>query len=373
VAVFSSIQEVSESLILASSLSSCPTTATATATSADNNNNISFNIIKDDALTGYGGTVKFHPESLSASTLKSLSEAEILISEPAVVASIINYYGENCLRNLIWYQSTYAGVDPLFSNTNNIDIVKIAKKHNWILTRFAGIFGDPIAEWCLARIIEHERSFAASKIDQNNKEWAGSKSRNAVTQYRYLSSLTISILGGCGDIGKCISRAASFGFKMKTIGYGKTYRNNIDDIDGLDIYTQDLQEALQLGDYIVSVLPSTDDTKGLLNDETLSVAAKINGGKSPVFINVGRGDVINEESIISSLDRGYISAAILDVFEIEPLPATSPLWNKPNVIISPHVSGITQASDVPKIFFDNYERYIKGEDLKYVVDWDKGY
>jgi len=139
VAVFSSIQEVSESLILASSLSSCPTTTTAitatatatttaTATSADNNNNISFNIIKDDALTGYGGTVKFHPESLSASTLKSLSEKEILISEPAVVASIINYHGEHCLRNLIWYQSTYAGVDPLFSNTNNIDIVKIAKK-----------------------------------------------------------------------------------------------------------------------------------------------------------------------------------------------------------------------------------------------------
>jgi phosphoglycerate dehydrogenase-like enzyme len=371
VAVFSSIQEVSESLILASS-SLCPTSTAAatTTTTADNNNNnssnIFFNIIKDDALSGYGGTVKFHPESLSASTLKSLAEAEILISEPAVVASIINYHGENCLRNLKWCQSTYAGVDPLFSNK---EIIAIAKNNNWIVTRFAGIFGDPIAEWCIARIIEHERSFVATNIDQKNKEWAGS--RETVTQYRYLSSLTISILG-CGDIGKCIIKAASAGFKMKTVGYGKTHRK-IDDIDGLHVYTQDLQEAIQMGDYVVSVLPSTHDTKGLLNGETLSVAAKINGGKSPVFLNVGRGDVINEESIISSLDRGYISAAILDVFETEPLPSTSPLWNKPNVIISPHVSGITQASDVPKIFLDNYERYIAGDDLKYVVDWDKGY
>ena len=169
---------------------------------------------------------------------------------------------------------------------------------------------------------------------------------------------------------------------MKTVAYGKTSRKNNNDNDndndtmlpdGLDIYTQDLQEALQLGDYIVSVLPSTPDTKGLLNDETLSVASKMNGGKSPVFINVGRGDIITEQSIISSLDRGYISAAILDVFEIEPLPRSSPLWNKSNVIISPHVSGITQARDVPKIFLDNYERYIAGKDLKYVVDWDKGY
>ena len=98
VAVFSSIQEVSESLTNTTAIPS----------------NISFTIIKDDALSGYGGTVKFSPESLLPSTLQSLAEAEILISEPAVVASIINHYGEYCFRNLKWCQSTYAGVDPLF-------------------------------------------------------------------------------------------------------------------------------------------------------------------------------------------------------------------------------------------------------------------
>ena len=168
VAIFSSIQEVSESL----------TTAASTS-------NISFNIIKDDALSGYGGPVKFSPESLSPSTLKSLAEAEILISEPAVVASIINHYGENYFRNLKWCQSTYAGVDPLF-DSNNHKAKANKPKRNWILTRFAGIFGDPIAEWVLARIIEHERSFVASNINQQNKKYGQGhemKSHNIVTYH----------------------------------------------------------------------------------------------------------------------------------------------------------------------------------------------
>ena len=342
VTVFSSIPTVAESL-----LSSC--------------GDISLDIIKDDALAGYGGTVQFKPKNLTASTFEALEKAVVLISEPAVVASLLGH-DANCLRNLKWCQSTYAGVDPLFAG----DIVTTAKP--WILTRFAGAFGPPIAEWSLARIIEHERSFAASAADQGKREWAGS--RNEVTQYRYLSSLTLTVLG-CGDIGRCIIRAAA-GFGMKTIAYGKSPRI-AKDVDGLDEYTQDLGEALRAGDYVVSVLPSTEETRGLLSGEALAAAAKANGGKSPVFLNVGRGDVIDESSIISSLDREYISAAILDVFETEPLLNDSPLWAKPNVIISPHVSGLTQASDVPKLFLANYHRYVEGESLLYVVDWNKGY
>jgi len=305
--------------------------------------------------------VEFEPKNLSTSTLQSLETAEVLISEPAVVASLLRH-DARCLKNLKWCQSTYAGVDPLFAP----DLASTAKP--WILTRFAGVFGPPIAEWCLARIIEHERSFAATASDQVQKQWAGSK--NAVTQYRYLSALTLAVLG-CGDIGRCIAKAAG-GFGMRTVGFGKSNRV-AKDIDGFDEYTQDLDEALRVGDYVVSVLPSTKETRGLLNGGALASAAKANGGKTPVFLNVGRGDVISEETIVSSLDSGHISAAILDVFETEPLPSESPLWEKPNVIISPHISGLTQASDVPKLFSANYERYVEGEDLLYTVGWDKGY
>ena len=111
----------------------------------------------------------------------------------------------------------------------------------------------------------------------------------------------------------------------------------------------------------------------MLTEDAVSFAARENGGKSPVFLNVGRGDVVKESTLLRALEKGHISAAILDVFETEPLPSDSPLWDHPDVVISPHVSGLTQASDVPKIFSSNYDLFVNGNDLNFVVDWEKGY
>ena len=130
----------------------------------------------------------------------------------------------------------------------------------WTLTRFAGCFGPPISEWCIARIISHERGFNASAKDQVNKRWAGSK--DAILNYRYLSNLTLTILG-CGDIGCCIARAAKAS-GMKIIGYGKSCEPSDKVEEVVDVYTTNLDVALSSADYIVSVLPSTPDTRGLL-------------------------------------------------------------------------------------------------------------
>lgn len=272
----------------------------------------------------------------------------------------------SALSSLRWCQSTYAGVDPIFNSSPSLTSTFPL---SWKLTRFAGCFGPPIAEWCLARIIGHERQFAASAKDQNKKSWAGSK--DAILKYRYLSSLTLSVLG-CGDIGRCIAKAAK-AFGMKTVGYGKTSRKSDELLEGIDEYTTDLTEALETADYIVSVLPSTRETRKLLNGDALMVSCKMFGGKCPVFINVGRGDVIGEGSLLGALDSQWISAAILDVFEVEPLPEESKLWRRSDVVISPHVSGLTQGKDVPKVFLENYRLFVEGKELKYVVDWDKGY
>lgn len=344
VTVFSSILDVAESLS-----SAC----------AD----IPLHVIVDEALGGYGGTVEIDPNRLSAETMASLREAQILISEPAAIASLLKH-DASALENLKWCQSTYAGVDPLFRAGLELPL-------SFQLTRFAGCFGPPIAEWTLARIIEHERGFAATASDQKEKKWAGSRER--VLSYRYLSRMTLSILG-CGDIGTCIATAAK-AFGMHTVGYTRTPRDKGEKerVGAVDEYTTDVTYALQAGDFVVSVLPSTPETIGLLSGEALAIASKCKGGKCPVFLNVGRGDVMNEASIIQALDNDYISAAILDVFEVEPLPVESPLWSHSKVTISPHVSGLTQASDVPKVFLSNYERYIEGESLHYAVDWNKGY
>ncbi|CAJ1967226.1 unnamed protein product [Cylindrotheca closterium] len=316
-------------------------------------------IVDEEALSGYGGTVEFDVSKLQESTKAKLRAAEILITEPSALADMLSLDEADLFSNLKWCQSTYAGVDPLFK-------AKLEFPLPFTLTRFAGVFGPPIAEWCLARIIGHERGFSASRKDQEEHQaWAKS---TEILEYRYLSDLTLSILG-CGDIGLCIGKAAK-AFGMTVVGFSTTPRSNE---PALDRSVTDLKEALQTGDYVVSVLPSTKVTRGLLTLDALTAANKENGGKSPVFLNVGRGDVTNTETILQALQDNHISAAILDVFEVEPLPQTNPLWKHPKVTISPHVSGLTRAQDVPKLVVEQYERYCQGEELVYKVDWEKSY
>jgi phosphoglycerate dehydrogenase-like enzyme len=84
--------------------------------------------------------------------------------------------------------------------------------------------------------------------------------------------------------------------------------------------------------------------------------------------------IADESTLVAALDRGYISAAILDAFERELLPKESPLWSQSDVVVSPHVSGVMRAGDVlPDLFLDNYKQYLPGKDLNYVVDLAKGY
>lgn len=315
-------------------------------------------IVDEEALSGYGGTVEFDVSKLQESTKTQLREAEILITEPSALVDMLSF-DESLLPNLKWCQSTYAGVDPLFKANLQFPLP-------FTLTRFAGVFGPPIAEWCLARIIGHERGFAASRKDQDGHQaWAKS---TEILEYRYLCDLTLSILG-CGDIGLCIAKTAK-AFGMTVVGFSTAAKS---DEPTLDRSISDLNEALRAGDYVVSALPSTNNTRGMLTLDVFSAANKENGGKSPVFLNVGRGDVTNTGILLEALRDKHISGAILDVFEVEPLPESNPLWKHPKVTISPHVSGLTRAQDVPKLVAEQYKRYCHGKELMYMVDWEKTY
>jgi len=321
-------------------------------------------IVDDQALGGYGATIEFDVTRLQESSLSKLRQAEILITEPAVLAQLLASspslaQKEILLPNLKWCQSTYAGVDPMFKTEG------LTLPLPFTLTRFAGVFGPPIAEWCIAQIISNERKFDLMRQDQARQEWVGS---TELLEYRYLSDLTLSVLG-CGDIGLCIARAAK-AFGMKVVGYSTRPKP---DQPALDESVTDLTTALQAGDYVVSVLPSTEGTRNLLTLEHFQVANAAHGGKSPVFVNVGRGDVTDSTTLLAALDANHISRAILDVFEEEPLPKSNPLWKHEKVTISPHVSGLTRAQDVPNLVIDQYERYTTGRPLQYVVDWSKSY
>ncbi|XP_076366465.1 uncharacterized protein LOC143255140 isoform X4 [Tachypleus tridentatus] len=135
-----------------------------------------------------------------------------------------------------------------------------------------------------------------------------------------------------------------------------------------DKLVTDFSEILPYCDYICNLLPSTPHTKGLLNGEVLKMCQK-----KPFFINVGRGDVISEEDLIHALNQGWILGAALDVFIEEPLPTSSPLWNRPEIIITPHVGSLSKAEGVAKFFFENYQRFMTGKELMCKFSWTRRY
>jgi phosphoglycerate dehydrogenase-like enzyme len=181
-----------------------------------------------------------------------------------------------------------------------------------------------------------------------------------------LSDLSIGIIG-YGDIGKEIARTAKF-FNMKVFATKRTTLNSKDDILDEIFGVEKLHEMMEKVDYLINITPSTEKTKHMLSNSTLK-----NCKPGCVFINIGRGNVIDEESILNALDSGWIDKAILDVFEVEPLPKESKLWKHEKVVITPHVSGVTFPQDISDLFIENLKLYESNQPLKFVVNWDEGY
>ncbi|XP_077997379.1 glyoxylate/hydroxypyruvate reductase A-like [Glandiceps talaboti] len=294
-------------------------------------------------------------KKLSNEELKELAEAEILLTDPGVVVNLLYKF-----PNLKWMQSTWAGVDNIFDNLDQSKPLPTYK-----LTRFAGMFGIHMREYVIGHIIARERKFNDLREDQAKGNWDYALR----AKYRLLSSLSIGILG-LGDVGKYVAEACKL-FGMTVWGLVRQDLPQEKRSPHVDHYRQidGLPELLQNCDYICNVLPSTNQSRGLLNGNILENCK----GKKSVFINVGRGDIMNEESLLNALRQDWISGAILDVFPVEPLPAESPLWNMKQVTITPHISAISITEEVVDLFSKNYEKYVNGEKLSYKVSWEQGY
>ena len=116
---------------------------------------------------------------------------------------------------------------------------------------------------------------------------------------------------------------------------------------------EELPRFLGRCDYLVSVLPSTPGTRGLLDGDVLAACAP----RRPALINVGRGDLVSEAAVLGALDRGWLSHLVSDVFAAEPLPTASPLWQHPKVTVTPHNAAVTQPEDVARAFAANLARF----------------
>ena len=192
-----------------------------------------------------------------------------------------------------------------------------------------------------------------------------------------------SVLGvvGYGSIGREVGRLGqAFGMRVLALrrrsgraeeGYVLEATGDRDGAIPDHFYqTQDLCEMLGACDYVVVALPSTPDTYHTIGEAELR-AMKPNA----YLVNIARGALVDEEALIRALDEGWIAGAGLDVFEQEPLPADSPLWDLENALLSPHVAGFTPHYDdrAVALFAWNLARYVAGEPLLNLVDKAKGY
>ena len=157
-----------------------------------------------------------------------------------------------------------------------------------------------------------------------------------------MPQLSIAILG-LGDIGRTVAKACK-ALNMTVWGVVRSEKREKESFVDHYMTVSQLSEALRSCDYVCNVLPSTPATKHLLSGSILESGKD----KKPVFINIGRGDVISESSLVNALNRGWLSGAILDVFEVEPLPKESELWRMSQVVITPHIAALTFSSEVSR-------------------------
>ncbi|MGN5883848.1 MULTISPECIES: phosphoglycerate dehydrogenase [Staphylococcus] len=254
------------------------------------------------------------------------------------------------LKFIAWYA---AGV-------NNLPLEYLAER-DVLLTNASGIHAKQMSQFAFAYILDDYKQMRVSRHNQDNKVY------DSKVTGRRLDGDTILILG-TGNIPKEIAKLAN-AFEMKVIGINTTGH----EVDGFDeTYPLNaLNEVLPKADIIINVLPETEDTYHLLKSEQFDAMKE-----SALFINIGRGTIASEETIINALKEDKIRHAYLDVFEKEPLSEDSPLYELDNVSITAHITGNGKENfnEASQIFIRNFKHFLNnGDVVENKVDLSKGY
>ncbi|BFZ10714.1 hypothetical protein BsWGS_13753 [Bradybaena similaris] len=296
--------------------------------------------------------------TLSQESLDKIPSIEVLFADPTFIVQVLAHPSNKTK----WIQNTFAGLDAIVKALD-----KLEKLPDVLLTRQTDGFGQSMAEYVIGQIVARERNFSLMYDLQRASRYDYSQ----LTRYRRLNELNLGILG-LGNIGTEVARQCRAvnmtvwaAVRDERLQAGQAINEHVHHLRPMS----KLPEMLQEVDYLVNILPSTPDTRNLLSGEVLKPCVS----KKTVLINIGRGDVIDDSSLIHAVRCGWLGGAVLDVFNTEPLPCDSPLWMLPGVTITPHVSGSTDTSTAVKTFVDNLIRYQNGQHLVNEVDLARGY
>ncbi|WP_394353833.1 D-2-hydroxyacid dehydrogenase [Nocardiopsis mwathae] len=259
---------------------------------------------------------------------------------------------------LRWVHAATAGVDNLmFPALVDSDVV---------VTNSRGVFDRPMAEYVLGLVLSFAKDLHGTRDLQRDRVWRHRETEPIAGRR--------ALVIGTGPIGRAIAaQLAAAGMTVEAAG--RTARTGDPDLGDIVAATlgsggPDLGDALPRADYVVVAAPLTDATRGLIGARALSLmkpAARL--------INVARGPIVDEGALVRALRDGAIAGAALDVFDTEPLPEASPLWDLPGVIVSPHMSGDIAGwrTELVRLFTDNLDRFLRGEEPRNIVDKRRGY
>ena len=309
-------------------------------------------------------------------SVKSRAElAAVLTSDTDILFSTFPPVSLEPLPRLAWFQARSAGVNaimgtPLWSSA------KIA------ITSGSGVHGITIAEYTIGMMIALARDFLGFLDFQKRSCWP-MVPKVHVEQFpgRELRGSTVLIIG-YGSIGREIGRQCN-ALGLRVLAVKRDPSRLTDDgyvvpdtgdpackIPEKIVGPAQLAEVLPEADYVVIASASTAENRHLLGQREFGLMRR-----DAFLINIARGDIVDESALILALQQRTIAGAALDVFEKEPLPADSPFWKLDNVIVSPHIAGITPRYDdhMAGLFAENLRRYLAGEPLLNLVDRERGY
>jgi len=285
--------------------------------------------------------------------------------------------------------SLAAEADVLFAGFFSLDLFLAAKKLRWIqawgagvdrllfprvvesrviVTNAGGVHPTPVSEHAIGLMLCLCRKLHLYIRNQSEKRWERYESGAPAEQVEELSGKTVGIVG-LGRIGAEIAKKAKC-LGMRVIATKRHPSSQPSTSVDLLVGPSSLEKLLTESDFVILTLPLTKETRGMIGEAQLKSMRR-----TSYLINVSRGKIVQENKLIKALKKGWIAGAGLDTFENEPLPESSELWGLRNVIITPHIAGLTPyyMDRVTGIFCENLNRYIHNQPLINVVDKMLGY
>ncbi|MFZ5911785.1 MAG: D-2-hydroxyacid dehydrogenase [Chloroflexota bacterium] len=269
-------------------------------------------------------------------------DCDLAFGEPVLIREMLSK-----LPGLRWAQSTWAGVEPLLDPS---------LRRDYILTNARGVFGPLMSEYVFAYLLLHERKILERIQAQQEHRWDPSETG-------VLRGKTLGLLG-VGSIG-CHLAATARHFGMEVRGFTRSGET----CPHVSAYHHSDLPSFAAGlDYLVCTLPGAPGTRRLVDASLLEALPA-----HALFINVGRGSVVDEPALAAALSSGKIAGAVLDVFEQEPLPPNHIFWQTPNLLFTFHTAAPSFPEDIAGIFIENYGLLLEGKPLRYRVDFERGY